>query len=141
MLLSTFDPFLSEFDRLVRNTFGSWPALPEAVRLDAIRHEGELEFKFDLPGIDPESIDVTVDKGMLTVSASRNEQYGEGQQPFIRERWQGTFTRRVYLPDTIDGDKVKASYSDGVLTVHAPLYEQAKPRKVAISTNTKAISA
>ncbi len=66
--------------------------------------------RFDLPGVDPDSIEVTVDRGVLTVSARRAEEYGEGESPFIRERVMGSFTRRVYLADTLDSEKIDAAY-------------------------------
>jgi HSP20 family protein len=109
--------------------------------MDAVRRENEVELRFDLPGIDPESIDVTVDHGVLTVSASRSEEYAEGEKPFIRERVMGSYARRVRLSDAVDADKIEANYSDGVLTVHVPVLEQAKPRKIEVRADAKAIAA
>ena len=77
---------------------------------------------------------MTVDRGVLTVSAERSEEYGEGESPFIRERVLGTFTRRVYLADTLDADKIDAAYQNGVLAVRVPLMERAMPRKIEIHT-------
>ena len=140
MLLTSFDPFALEFDRLARRTFGS-ADYRRLARMDAIRRENEIELRFDLPGIDPESIDVTVDRGVLTVSASRSEEYTEGEKPFIRERVLGSYARRVRLSDAVDADKIEASYTDGVLTVHVPVLEQAKPRKIEVRADAKAIAA
>ena len=91
-----------------------------------------LTLRFDLPGIDPASIEVTVDRGTLTVSAKRDEELAEGEKPYIRERVTGTFSRRIRLGDAIDSAKVEAGYEHGVLTVRVPLAEAAKPRKVEI---------
>ena len=139
MVLTTFDPF-ADFDRLTRRAFGPADSRRLA-RMDAVRRENEVELRFDLPGIDPESIDVTVDHGVLTVSASRSEEYTEGEKPFIRERVMGSYARRVRLSDTVDADKIEANYSDGVLTVHVPVLEQAKPRKIEVRSDAKAIAA
>lgn len=140
MLLTSFDPFVHEFDQLARRVFGQWEG-PVASRgimpMDAVRHDDEVLLRFDIPGADPDSIDVTVDRGVLSVSARRAGEYGEGEHPFIRERVSGAFTRRLHLDDTLDADKVEATYTDGVLTVRVPLAEQAKPRKVEIKTAGK----
>jgi len=132
MLLTSFDPF-AEFYR----TFGANGSLA-AVRMDAIRRAGEVELRFDLPGIDTDSIDVTVDRGVLKVSARRSEEYAEGEKPFIRERAFGSFTRRIRLSDVVDADKISASYEGGVLTVRVPLTERAEPRKIEISSPERA---
>jgi HSP20 family protein len=141
MLLTPFDPFAQEFDRLTRRTFGPGNYYRLA-RMDAIRHENELELKFDLPGVDAESIDVNVARGVLTVSARRTEEHAEGKKPFIRERVMGSYSRRISLSDAVDTGKIEANYSDGVLTVHVPVAEAAKPRKIEVRAgDAKAIAA
>ena len=141
MLLASIDPFVQEFDQLAQRMFGWGEAARTQVRvampMDAVRREDEVLLRFDLPGIDPQTIDLTVDRGVLTVSAERSEEYGEGENPFIRERVFGTFTRRVYLADTLDADKIDAAYRDGVLAVRVPLIERALPRKIEIHTADK----
>ena len=129
MLLTTFDPFTQRAD------------YRRLARMDAIRRENEVELRFDLPGIDPESIDVSVDRGVLTVKASRNEEYTEGEKPVIRERVMGSYVRRVRLSDAVDAEKIEAGYTDGVLTVHVPVAETAKPRKIEVRSDAKAIAA
>jgi HSP20 family protein len=141
VLLATFDPFAQEFDRLTRRAFGSQADYRRLARMDAVRRENEIELRFDLPGIDRESIDVTVDRGVLTVSATRNEEHTEDEKPFIRERVMGSYTRRLRLSDTVDADNIEASYTDGVLSVHVPVVEQAKPRKIEVRADAKAIAA
>jgi HSP20 family protein len=133
MLLTSFDPF-AEFHRAFGTADRSFPA----VRMDAIRRDSEIELRFDLPGIDTDSIDVTVDRGVLTVSAKRSEEYAEDEKPFVRERVMGTFTRKLRLSDTVDAEKIAASYDGGVLTVKVPLTERAQPRKIEISTPERA---
>ena len=129
MLLTTFDPFTQRAD------------YRRLARMDAIRRENEVELRFDLPGIDPESIDVTVDHNVLTVKASRKEEYTEGEKPVIRERVMGSYVRRVRLSDAVDAEKIEAGYTDGVLTVHVPVAETAKPRKIEVRSDAKAIAA
>ena len=133
MLLSTFDPF-AEFHRALRTADGGHAAM----RMDAIRRDHEVELRFDLPGIDTDSIDVTVERGVLTVSAKRAEEYAESEKPFIRERTMGSFTRRIRLSDNVDAESISASYDGGVLRVSVPLQERALPRKVEVSTQSRA---
>ena len=133
MLLTSFDPF-AEFHRAVRPGDSGHAAM----RMDAVRRDGEIELRFDLPGIDTESIDVTVDRGVLTVSAKRNEEYAQDEKPFVRERVMGSFTRRLRLADTVDADKISAGYDGGVLSVTVPLTERAQPRRIEVSTQDRA---
>jgi HSP20 family protein len=142
VLLGTFDPF-GEFDRLTRRAFGAgWAAtVRPAMPMDVIRGKDEVQLRFDLPGVDRESIDVTVDRGVLTVSAKRTEETGADEKLITRERVTGSFTRRLYLGDTLDSDKVEAAFADGVLTVRLPLLATAQPRKIEISTDSKEIAA
>ena len=139
MLLTTFDPF-AEFDRLAQRALGTTGTTRPraAMRMGAIRRADNIELRFDLPGIDPDSIEVTVDRGALTVSAKRAEEYAEGEKPFIRERVMGSFTRRVYLADTADTENIEAGFDAGVLTVRIPVQEKAKARKVEVRTEAKA---
>jgi HSP20 family protein len=136
MLFTSFDPFSREFDRFAERTFG-WNrqlAAQAGLPMDAVRRENDILLRFDLPGVDPKSIDVTVERGVLTVSAKREEEHAEGDKPVIRERVIGSFTRRVRLGGAAEADKVEAGYHDGVLTVRVPLAETAKARKVEITT-------
>jgi HSP20 family protein len=128
-----------EFDRLARRAFGAgnWTAVRSAMPMDVIRGKDGVQIRFDLPGVDPGSIDVTVDNGVLTVSAQRTEETGEDEKLITRERVTGSFARRLYLGDTLDTDKVEAAFADGVLTVRLPLLATAQPRKVEISTSSK----
>ena len=139
MLLTSFDPFV-EFDRLARRTFGAghWTAtVRPAMPMDVIRGKDEVQLRFDLPGVDADSIDVTVDRGVLTVSAKRTEETSEGEKLITRERVTGSFTRRLSLGDTLDSDKIEAAFAEGVLTVRLPLAATAQPRKIEISTDSK----
>jgi len=138
VLLTTFDPFSREFDRLARRTFGAATGSTGSVmRMDAVRREDDILLRFDVPGIDPDSIEVTVDHGVLTVGAHRTEELAEGEKPYIRERVTGSFSRRLHLGETADADNIEAEYNDGVLTVRVPVTEKARPRKVEIRTADK----
>lgn len=136
MLLTSFDPF-TDLDRLATRTFGPASLSRPVMRMDGIRRDDGIELRYDLPGVDPDSIDVTVDQGVLTVSAQRSQEYAEAERPFIRERVMGSFTRRVRLSDTVDAEKIEAGYDRGVLTVRVPLAEKALPRKVEVKTEAK----
>jgi HSP20 family protein len=136
VLLTKFDPFTQDFDRLVQRTFG-WTdgtvgGRSAVLPMDVIRRENDVELRLDLPGADPESIEVTAERGVLTVSAKRAQEYGEGERLVVRERLTGTFTRKVRLAETVDTDTIEASYDRGVLTIVVPLQETAKPRKIEI---------
>ena len=132
MYLTTFDPFARDlqrqFDRLARTTFGPSAAMP----MDGVRHEGDVVLRFDVPGIDPDSIEVTVDRGVLSVSVTRSDERNENEKFFVRERTMGTVTRRVRLSENLNADAVEAAYNNGVLEVRIPVLEQAKPRKVEV---------
>ena len=140
MLLTNFDPFTRDFDRIVGRAFGpAWssfrPGTAAGMPMDAVRTEDGLTLRFDLPGIDPASIEVTVDSGTLSVSAKRDEELAEDEKPYLRERVTGTFSRRIRLGDAIDSAKVEAGYEHGVLTLRIPVAEAAKPRKVEITSS------
>ena len=137
MVLATFDPFAQferQFSRLAQRGAGSAAGMP----MDGVRRDGEIALRFDLPGVDPASIDVTVDRGVLTVTAKRDEEYAENDKLVIRERITGTFTRRVRLSDDLDSAAVEASFNDGVLSVRIPVAEKAQPRKIEIQGAAKA---
>ena len=123
MYLTTFDPFA----RVTRRTFGQ-----SVMPLDGVRRDGDVLLRFDVPGIDPESIDVTVNNGVLSVSVKRQEERTENDRFFVRERSMGTFTRRMYLSKNLNADAVEAAYNNGVLEVRIPVLEQAKPRKIEV---------
>ena len=139
MYLTTLDPITRDFDRLVRRAFGP-SAFTPALPMDTVRRDGELVLRFDVPGVDPEKIDVTVDRGVLTVSATREETKTEGESPVVRERLYGSFTRRIRLSDNLNADAIEASNHDGVLEVRIPVREEAQPRKITVGTTKELAS-
>ena len=135
MLLTSFDPFVQDFDRLVQRTFGWAEGLggrSAALPMDVVRRDNEVVLRIDLPGADQGSIEVTTDHGVLTVSAKRSEEYGEQERPVVRERLLGSFTRKIRLAETVDAEKIEAGYDNGVLSIVLPLQEKAKARKIEI---------
>ena len=129
MLMRT-DPF-REFDRLTASVFGT-PARPAAMPIDAFRSGDTFVVEFDLPGVSAETIDLTIERNVLTVHAKRERQSAEAAELIVSERPFGTFSRQLFLGETLDTDHIVARYTDGVLRLEIPVAEQAKPRKVAI---------
>ena len=131
-MLLQYDPF-REMDRFAEQAFGrgAVPAMP----MDAVRRGETVHVFLDLPGVDPSSVDLEVERNVLTVKAERRWAREEGDQVLASERRQGSFLRRLLLGDTLDGERVQADYRDGVLAITIPVAEAAKPRKVEISTS------
>ena len=129
-MLMRFDPF-RELDRLANGTHsGTRPSMP----MDAYRRGSEFVVHFDLPGVDPGSIDLTVEKNVLTIAAERSFAKAEGDEVVVSERPQGRFTRQLFLGESLDSDSIQADFDHGVLTLHIPVAERAKPRKVTVTT-------
>ena len=133
-MLMRSDPF-RELDRLTQQVMGT-RTRPALMPMDAYREGDRLVVHFDLPGVDAASIDLTVEKNVLTVTAERSWAATDDQQVIASERPQGTFRRQLFLGENLDTDRVEARYDSGVLTVTIPVAEQAKPRKVEISSTT-----
>ncbi|MFM9593316.1 Hsp20/alpha crystallin family protein [Streptomyces scabiei] len=133
MLMRT-DPF-REFDRLAQQVFGS-DNRPAAMPMDAYRSGDDFVVHFDLPGVDPETIDLDVERNVLNVHAERRSPAPEGAEMIAAERPTGVFSRQLFLGDTLDADRVDASYDAGVLTLRIPVAEKAKPRKIQVVGGT-----
>ncbi|GGN95071.1 hypothetical protein GCM10010112_84970 [Actinoplanes lobatus] len=139
MLVRT-DPF-RELDRLTRQMFGdpqpgTW-SRPVAMPLDAYRTGDEFIVAFDLPGVTPDSIDVDVERNVLTVKAERRPlDLGDNAQMQTSERPLGVFSRQLILSDMLDSERIQAGYDNGVLVLRIPVLEKAKPRKVNVAVNT-----
>ena len=137
MLMRT-DPF-RELDRMAQQVFGT-VARPAAMPIDAYRKGDDFVVLFDLPGVDPTSIDLTVERNVLTVRAERTRAADDEVELLIGERPQGTFSRQLFLGETLDSDRLTADYRDGVLRLHVPVREQAKPRRVDINVGSSQAS-
>ncbi|MBT2529806.1 Hsp20/alpha crystallin family protein [Streptomyces sp. ISL-99] len=129
MLMRT-DPF-RELDRLAQQRLGT-TARSAVMPMDAYRHEGALLVHLDLPGIDPEPIDLNVEQNVLTVKAERSAQEAKDVDMFLAERPHGIFNREVFLSETLDADHIEASYDAGVLIMRI-LVAEAKARKIEVS--------
>ena len=134
-MLMRFDPF-RELDRLAQ---GPWASSRPVMPMDAYRRNGDFVVHFDLPGVDPGTIDLTVEKNVLTITAERHFAKQEGDEITVSERPQGRFSRQLFLGESLDPDQIKANYDQGVLTLHIPVAERAKPRKVEISAGSEAV--
>jgi HSP20 family protein len=130
MLMRT-DPF-RELDRVAQQVFGT-AARPAAMPIDAYRKGDEFIVLFDLPGIDASSIDLTVERNVLTVHAERARSSTDDVELLIGERPHGTFSRQLFLAETLDTERLAADYTDGVLRLRVPVKEQAKPRRVDVA--------
>jgi HSP20 family protein len=135
MLMRT-DPF-RELDRLTQqvfgNTAGTW-SRPTAMPMDAYRAGDQFVVAFDLPGVDPDAIELDVERNVLTVKAERRPvAMGEHVEMQVAERPLGVFSRQLFLGDTLDVERIDAAYDAGVLTLRIPVAEKAKPRKIAIA--------
>jgi HSP20 family protein len=132
MLMRT-DPF-RDLDRLTQQVFGT-VARPAAMPMDAYRQGDTFYLKLDLPGLAMDAIDLTVEQNVLTVRAERPPTSADGAEMIVAERPAGTFTRQVFLGDTLDPEQMTADYTAGVLTLAIPIHEAAKPRKVEITSH------
>jgi HSP20 family protein len=129
MLLQN-DPF-RDFDSLF-SRLGTRGASPMAMPLDAYRRGENVWVHIDLPGVAADSVDINVERGVLTITAERNWQREDGDQSYLSERPRGSFRRQVHLGESLDTDRIEADLHDGVLTLRIPVAEVAKPRKITI---------
>ena len=133
-MLMRFDPF-RDLDRLTQNLWGSDVRRLNGVPMDAYRKGSEFVVHFDVPGINPDSIELTVEKNVLTVSAERTRHWGDdAEEVVVAERPVGNFSRQLFLGETLDSERIEASCDNGVLTLRIPVAEAAKPRKVSITS-------
>ncbi|MEU4356169.1 Hsp20/alpha crystallin family protein [Streptomyces virginiae] len=143
MMLMRTDPF-RELDRLTQQLL-STGARPEAMSMDAFREGEAFVVELDLPGVDPESIDLDVERNVLSIRAERRTTASsQSSDVLIAERASGTFSRRLFLGETLDTDRIEASYEAGVLRLSIPVADEAPPRKIEIRAaegSRKAINA
>src|SRR3954468_7691986 len=135
MLMRT-DPF-RDLDRLTQQMFGTDGTLarPSVMPMDAWRDGDTFQVEFDLPGVDVDSIDLDVERNVVTVKAERPARAGDSEL-IAAERPRGVFSRQLILGDNLDTERIAASYDGGVLTLRIPVAEQAKPRKISITSDS-----
>lgn len=137
MMLMRTDPF-RELDRMTEQLLNA-TTRPTAMPMDAYRDGDQFTIQFDLPGADADTIDLEVERNVLTVKATRHALSEALQRELIvHERSTGAFSRQVFLGETLDADNISAEYADGVLTLRIPISEQAKPRKISVATGNQA---
>jgi HSP20 family protein len=130
-MLMRFDPF-RELDRWADQVNQVARQATSSMAMDAVRHGDQVFVNFDLPGVDPDAIDLTVERDTLTVTAVRRFERAEDDEVLANERPQGTFTRRLLLGDSLDTSHLEAAYDHGVLSITIPVSEKAQPRKIEV---------
>jgi HSP20 family protein len=130
MLMRT-DPF-RDLDRLTQQVFGT-AARPAFMPMDAWRSGDVFHIQFDLPGVSTDSIDLDVERNVLTVRAERGQTENDGAELIAAERPRGVFSRQIILGDNLNTEAVEAKYADGVLHLTIPVAEKAKPRKISVA--------
>ena len=134
MLMRT-DPF-SELDRIAQQLVGAGTtSRPAVMPMDAWREGDTFVVVFDLPGVSPDTLDIDVERNVLTVRAERRPPNGDWEM-LAAERPTGLFSRQLVLGDNVDLDHIEADYTDGVLRLRVPVAEKAKPRKIEIATSS-----
>src|SRR5689334_7422206 len=137
MLMRSTDPF-RDFDRLAQHLLGAGTtSRPAVMPMDAWREGDTFVVEFDLPGVRPESLDIDVERNVLTVRAERPARNGDWEM-LASERPTGLFSRQLVLGENLDLEKVAADYDAGVLRLRIPVAEKAKPRKIEVSTGSSA---
>lgn len=135
MAMNTYDPF-REIERMMSGTLRTPGS--NAMPMDLFRNGDDFVARIDLPGVNPESIDIDIDERTLTVRAERTAQNDEGIKWLSRERPTGTFARQLTLGYGLAVDRIKADYADGVLTLTMPVSEESKPRKIQVAHKDEA---
>ncbi|MGZ4437179.1 MAG: Hsp20/alpha crystallin family protein [Nocardioidaceae bacterium] len=130
------DPF-RDFDRLAQQLMGAagTTSRPAVMPMDAWREGDTFVLEFDLPGVRPETVDIDVERNVLTIKAERAARNGDWGM-LASERPTGLFSRQLVLGDNLDLERIDADYDTGVLRLRIPVAEKAKPRKIEIKTGS-----
>jgi HSP20 family protein len=129
MALMRFDPF-RDLDRLSEQMMGG---RPRTMPMEAWRRKDEFCVYIDLPGVDREDVELTVERNVVSIRAQRRPAHEEGDDLIVDERPHGTFTRQLFLGDNLDANKLSADYDRGVLMLTIPIAEASKPRRIQLS--------
>ena len=133
MAVIRFDPLRDPFERLF-SMAATGTRAPLGMPMDVYRTEdGSYQVEADLPGVDPGSVEVTVEHSTLTIRAERTPHYGESEQVIAAERPQGSFTRQLHLGEGVDSDNLTARYADGVLHVTIPVSPKTQARRIEVT--------
>ena len=134
MSVLRFDPFGDPFRQLDRltNQMLSGTRTPASLPMDVWRSGQDYHVALDLPGVDPDTVELTVERGVVTIRAERGQPFGPGEQVLLAERPQGSFTRQLILGDGVDQENLRADYRDGVLHLTVPAAEQTRSRRIQV---------
>lgn len=135
MHVRTYDPF-RPFDRVPTARSATTPD----IALDVVRSEDNVTLYFDLPGVDADNIDLTVEKRELVLNANRRFEPAEGSALVRAERSHGELSRSLILAENLDTELLEADYANGVLAVTIPVIAEAKPRRIEIRDADVAVS-
>jgi HSP20 family protein len=134
MTVIRFDPF-QELDRLTRQMVGSGRG-PRSMPMEAYRRGDQFFVHLDLPGVNPDDVQLTVERNVVAVRAERRSLWQEGDEVLVDETPQGTFGRQLFLGDNLDAGRLEASFDQGILTLTIPVAAQAKPRRIEIGVKS-----
>ncbi len=134
MTVIRFDPF-QELDRLTRQMVGSGRG-PRSMPMEAYRRGDQFFIHLDLPGVNPDDVQLTVERNVVAVRAERRSLWREGDDVLVDETPQGTFGRQLFLGDNLDAGRLEASFDQGILTLTIPVAERAKPRRIEIGAKS-----
>jgi HSP20 family protein len=146
-MLSRWDPFREmvtmrrAVDRLIENSMGGedWNQTEWSLPLDVVEKEDAYLVKASVPGIKPEELEITYNKGLLTIKGEVKEETESEQGEYhLRERRYGTFSRTISLPSTVKAEDIQANYANGVLMLKLPLADEIKPRRIPIKASDQA---
>lgn len=132
------DPF-RDVDALIERLTGRSAEPSWAMGMDAYRRGSDVWVHVDLPGVAADSLDISIERDVLTIAGERASRREEGDQMYLAERPRGSFRRQIHLGEGLDPDHLEADYHDGVLTLRIPVAERAKPRKITVGARTDAI--
>ena len=133
MTLMRFDPF-REWDRLTEQAMRGGRSAVQSMPMEAYRRGDEFFVALDLPGVNPDDVDVTVERNVVNIRVTRQPMHREDDEVLVDERPQGEFSRQLFLGENLDANNLSASYESGVLTLRIPVAEESKPRKVEIGS-------
>ena len=135
MTVLRFDPF-QDFDRLSRQMLGAGRG-PRSMPMEAYRRGDQFFIHLDLPGVNPDEVELTVERNVVSVRAERRSLWREGDEVLVDETPQGSFGRQLFLGDNLDSSRLEASFDQGILTLTIPVAEQAKPRRIQVGVRSQ----
>jgi HSP20 family protein len=139
MTLMRFDPF-REFDRIMEQNFASGARLSRSMPMSARRRGDTFLVELDMPGVNMDDVELTVERNVVTVRARRSADLEDGDEVVIDERPYGEYSRQLLLGDNLDPDGLTADLRDGVLHLTIPVSEASKPRQIPLGSTSESTS-